>query len=157
MPPSTRISNGCARSSAIQPAHSQAPDNLAKQISGPIPDLLAREALSAASIDEIKTAVRAKSLMLTDAQMDGFIQWLRGSQERSVLCARHRGSPERQQPGSRKISSIYENRKKERRKMQLKQAEAARNLAASAVTNSVAEGLKWYREATDLIPENMAG
>ena len=31
----------------------------------------AREALSAASIDEIKTAVRAKSLMLTDAQMDG--------------------------------------------------------------------------------------
>ena len=41
--------------------------------------------------------------------------------------------------------------------MQLEQAEAARNLAASAVTNSVAEGLKWYREATDLDSENMAG
>jgi tetratricopeptide (TPR) repeat protein len=52
---------------------------------------------------------------------------------------------------------IYENRKKERQKAQQEQAEAARNLAASAITNSVVEGLKWYREATSLDPDNMAG
>jgi hypothetical protein len=39
----------------------------------------------------------------------------------------------------------FENRKKEQQKAQREQAEAARNLAASAMTNSVAEGLKWYR------------
>ena len=50
------------------------PDNLAKQIlSGAIVDLLAREALSAASIDEIETAVRAKSPKLAAAQIDRFI------------------------------------------------------------------------------------
>ena len=50
-----------------------------------------------------------------------------------------------------------ENRKKEQQKAQKEQAEAARNLAASAVTNNVAQGLKWYREATALDPDNMAG
>src|SRR5260370_40342871 len=33
----------------------------------------------------------------------------------------------------------------------------ARNLAASAVTNSVGQGLKWYREATSLDADNMPG
>lgn len=52
---------------------------------------------------------------------------------------------------------IYDNRKNDRQKAQKEQAEAAHNLAASAVTNSVAEGLKWYREATSLDPDNTAG
>ena len=135
------------------------PDNLAKQIlSGAIVDLLAREALSAASIDEIETAVRAKSPKLTAAQIDRFIQSLRDlkgdpSFARAVEEARN---------GNTRVAEgiwlqIYENRKKERQKAQQEQAEAARNLAASAVTNSVAEGLKWYREATDLDPDNMEG
>ncbi len=135
------------------------PDNLAKQIlSGAIVDLLAREALSAASIDEIETAVRAKSPKLTAAQIDRFIQSLRDlkgdpSFARAVEEARN---------GNTRVAEgiwlqIYENRKKERQKAQQEQAEAARNLAASAVMNSVAEGLKWYREATDLDPDNMEG
>jgi tetratricopeptide (TPR) repeat protein len=135
------------------------PDNLAKQIlSGAILDLLAREALSAASIEEIETAVRAKSTKLTDAQIDRFIQSLRDlkgdpSFGRAVEEARK---------GNTRVAEgiwlqIYENRKKDRLKAQREQAEAARNLAASAVTNSVAEGLKWYREATDLDPSNMPG
>ncbi len=54
------------------------PDNLGKQIlSGAILDLLARESLSAASIEQIETAVRAKSPKLTAAQIDRFIQSLR--------------------------------------------------------------------------------
>ncbi len=48
------------------------PDKLAKQIlSGAILDLLARESLSAASIDEIETAVRAKSPKLTRPRSTG--------------------------------------------------------------------------------------
>src|SRR5262249_43163060 len=50
---------------------------------------------------------------------------------------------------------IFENRKKDQQKAQREQAEAARNLAASAMTNSVAEALKWYREATSLDPDNI--
>jgi hypothetical protein len=54
------------------------PDNLAKKIlAGAILDLLAREALGAASIEQIETAVRAKSPKLTAAQIDRFIQSLR--------------------------------------------------------------------------------
>ena len=65
------------------------PDNLAKQIlSGAIVDLLAREALSAASIEEIETAVRAKSPKLTAAQIDRFIQSLRDlNGDPSFACA----------------------------------------------------------------------
>ncbi len=123
------------------------PDNLAKQIlAGAILDLLAREALGAASIEQIETAVRAKSPKLTAAQIDRFIQSLRDlkgdpSFARAVEEARN---------GNTRVAEgiwlqIYDNRKKEREKAQQEQAEAARNLAASAVTNSVAEGLKWYR------------
>ena len=135
------------------------PDNLAKQIfSGAILDLLARESLSAASIEQIETAVRAQSPKLTAAQIDRFIQSLRElkgdpSFARAVEEARN---------GNTRVAEgiwlqIYENRKKEQQKAQQEQAEAARYLAASAITNSVAEGLKWYREATSLDTDNMAG
>jgi tetratricopeptide (TPR) repeat protein len=135
------------------------PDNLAKQIlSGAILDLLAREALSEASIDEIETAVRAKSPKLTDAQINRFIQSLRELKGDPSFAR----AVEEALKGNTRVAEgiwlqIYEDRKKERRKAQQEQAEAARNLAASAVTNSVADGLKWYREATDLDPDNMAG
>jgi hypothetical protein len=39
----------------------------------------------------------------------------------------------------------------------LDQAEAARNLAAIAVTNDVAQGLSWFRKTTELNPDNAAG
>jgi hypothetical protein len=135
------------------------PDNLAKQIlSSAILDLLARELLSAASIEQIETALRAKSPKSTETQIDRFIQSLREL----------RGDPsfaravEEAQKGNTRVAEgiwlqIYENRKKEQQKAQQEQAEAARNLAASAIINSVAEGLKWYREATSLDPDNMAG
>ena len=135
------------------------PDNLAKQIlSGAILDLLARELLSAASIEQIETAVRAKSPKLTAAQIDRFIQSLRELKSDPSFAR----AVEEAQNGNTRVAEviwlqIYENRKKEQQKAQQEQAEAARNLAASAITNSVAEGLKWYREATSLDPDNMAG
>jgi hypothetical protein len=134
------------------------PDNLAKHIlSGAIVDLLARDLLGAASIEQIETAVRAKSPKLTAAQIDRFIQSLREL----------RGDPsfaravEEARKGNTRVAEgiwlqIYEDRKKEQQKARQEQAEAARNLAASAITNSVMEGLKWYREATSLDPDNMA-
>ena len=52
---------------------------------------------------------------------------------------------------------IYEDREKARGFVQKEQAEAARDLAASAVTSDVAEGLSWYRKAVALDPDNMTG
>ena len=135
------------------------PDNLAKLIlSGAILDLLARERLGAATVEEIETALRAKTPKLTSAQIDRFIQSLQEL----------RGDPsfaravEEARMGNTRVAEgiwlqIYENRKKERQKAQRDQAEAARNLANSAVTNSVVEGLKWYREATLLDSDNLEG
>jgi tetratricopeptide (TPR) repeat protein len=117
------------------------------------PDLL-----GAATVEEIEAAVRAKSPKLTTTQIDQFIQSLRElrgdpSFKRAVEEARK---------GNTRVAEgiwlqIYEDRKKEQQRAQKEQAEAARNLAASAVTNSVAQGLKWYREATSLDPDNMEG
>jgi tetratricopeptide (TPR) repeat protein len=135
------------------------PDNLAKQIlSSAIVDLLARELLNAATVEQIETVLRAKSPKPTDTQIDRFMQSLREL----------RGDPsfvravEEAQKGNTHVAEgiwlqIYENRKKEQQRAQQEQAEAARNLAASAIINSVAQGLKWYREATSLDPDNIAG
>ncbi|HZY59161.1 MAG TPA: hypothetical protein VFE56_05325 [Candidatus Binataceae bacterium] len=135
------------------------PDNLAKQIlSGAILDLLAGEALGAATIEQIETAVRDKSPKLTAAQIDRFIQSLRELKSDPSFAR----AVEEAQKGNTRVAEgiwlqIYEDRKKEQQKAQQDQAEAARNLAASAITNSVAQGLKWYREATSHDPDNMAG
>jgi tetratricopeptide (TPR) repeat protein len=135
------------------------PDNLAKHIlSGAILDLLAGEALGAATIEQIETAVRDKSPKLTAAQIDRFIQSLRELKGDPSFAR----AVEEAQKGNTRVAEgiwlqIYENQKREQQKAQQEQAEAARNLAASAITNSVAQGLKWYREATSLDPDNMAG
>jgi len=117
------------------------------------PDLLGQ-----ATIEQIASALREKSPRLTPTQIDQFIQSLREARgdpsfERAV---------EEAKKGNTRIAEgiwlqIYEDRKKEQQKAQKEQAEAARNLAASAVTNNVAQGLSWYREATALDPDNMAG
>jgi len=116
------------------------------------------DVLRAATIEQIEIAVRAKSPKLTATQIDQFIQSLRElkgdpSFERAI---------EEAQKGNTRVAEgiwrqIYENRKKEQQNAQRDQAEAARNIAAGAVTNSVVEGLKWYRDATSLDPDNMAG
>jgi hypothetical protein len=116
------------------------------------------DVLGMATIEQIETAVRAKSPKLTATQIDQFVRSLRElngdpSFERAVSEA---------QKGNTRVAEgiwlqIYEDRKKEQQKAQKEQAEAARNLAASAVTNNVAQGLKWYREATSLDPDNLAG
>jgi hypothetical protein len=135
------------------------PDNLAKQIlSGTILDLLARELLGAATIEQIEAAVRSKSPKLTATQIDRFIQSLRELNGDPSFAR----AVEEAQKGNTRVAEgiwlqIYEDRKKEQQKALQEQAEAARNLAASAITSSVALGLKWYREATSLDPDNMAG
>jgi tetratricopeptide (TPR) repeat protein len=135
------------------------PDNLAKQIlSGAILDLLARESLDAATIERIEAAVRTKSPKLTATQIDRFIQSLRELKGDPSFAR----AVEEAQKGNARVAEgiwlqIYENRKKERQKALQEQAEAARNLAASAITNSVAQGLKWYREAVSLDSDNTAG
>jgi tetratricopeptide (TPR) repeat protein len=52
---------------------------------------------------------------------------------------------------------IYEDEKAAGEAARLKQAQAVRNIAATAVIENAAEGLRWYREAVELDPENMAG
>ncbi|WP_133512745.1 tetratricopeptide repeat protein [Candidatus Thiosymbion oneisti] len=52
---------------------------------------------------------------------------------------------------------IYENRKHQEDKARSERAEAARNLAAIAFVENAAEGLRWYREATQLDPDNREG
>lgn len=52
---------------------------------------------------------------------------------------------------------IYENRRRQRDKASKKQAEAARDLAAIVFVENAAEGLHWYREATQLDPDNREG
>jgi tetratricopeptide (TPR) repeat protein len=114
--------------------------------------------LSAATVEHIDAALRAKTPKLTTAQIDQFIQSLRElrgdpSFERAV---------EEAKKGNTRVAEgilrqIYENRIKEKQKSEKEAAAAARNLAAIAVVSNVAEGLKWYRQATYLDPENMAG
>jgi tetratricopeptide (TPR) repeat protein len=135
------------------------PDNLAKHIlSGAILDLLSRESLGAATIEQIETAVRAKSPKLTATQIDRFTQSLRELKGDPSFAR----AVEEAKEGNTRVAEgiwlqIYENRKKEQQKAQQERAEAARNLAASAITNSVEQGLKWYREATSLDPDNIEG
>jgi tetratricopeptide (TPR) repeat protein len=117
------------------------------------PDLL-----GAVTVEEIEAAIRAKSPKLTTTQIDQFIQSLRELRGDPSF----RRAVEEAQKGNTRVAEgiwlqIYENRKKEQQKAEKEQAEAARNLAASAVTNSVAQGLKWYREATSLDADNMGG
>jgi tetratricopeptide (TPR) repeat protein len=116
------------------------------------------DALGAASVQQITGAIRAKSPNLTPAQIEQFIGALREARgdpsfERAVEEAKR---------GNTRVAEgiwrqIYENREKEQNKAREEQADAARNLGASAVTNNIAEGLSWYRKAVALDPDNMAG
>ena len=116
------------------------------------------DVLGAATVEQIAGAIRAKSPNLTPIQIEQFIQSLRDA----------RGDPsfaravEEAKKGNTRVAEgiwrqIYENREKEQIAARKEQAEAARNLAASAVTNNIAEGLSWYRKAVDLDAYNMAG
>src|SRR5262249_8266677 len=116
------------------------------------------DVLGKASAEQITGAIRAKSPNLTPTQIEQLIGALREARgdpsfERAV---------EEAKKGNTRVAEgiwrqIYENREKEQHKARQEQADAARNLAASAVTNNIAEGLSWYRKATALDPDNMAG
>jgi tetratricopeptide (TPR) repeat protein len=117
------------------------------------PDLL-----SAATVEQIEATLRLKSPKLTATQIDQFIQSLRElrgdpSFERAVDEAKK---------GNTRVAQgiwlqIYENGGKEEQQARERRAKAARSYAASAVVNDVREGLKWYRDATSLDPDNMEG
>jgi tetratricopeptide (TPR) repeat protein len=116
------------------------------------------DVLGKASAEQIAGAIRAKSPFLTPIQIElvtNAIREARGdpSFERAV---------EEGKKGNTHVvegiwRQIYENQEKEQIKGRAVQVKAARNLAASAVTNNVAEGLSWYRKATALDPDNMEG
>ena len=116
------------------------------------------DVLGTATVEQIEPALRDRSPPLTTAQIDQFLQSLRGL----------RGDPsfaravEEARKGNTRVAEgiwrhIYEDREKARGIAQKEQAEAARNLAASAVTNNVTEGLSWYRRAVALDPDEIGG
>ena len=116
------------------------------------------DALGMATVEQIEEVLQKKEPPLTAVQIDQFVQSLRKlrgdpSFERAVDEARKGNTRVRQGIWRQ----IYDDREKTRRGAQQEQAEAARSLAASAVTNSVAEGLAWYRKAVALDPDNMHG
>jgi tetratricopeptide (TPR) repeat protein len=116
--------------------------------------------LSAATDDQIRGALRAKFPKLTPTQRELYINALRELQGESEMSFER--AVEETKKGNTRVSEgiwrqIYENREKEQNTAREEQAKAARNLAASAVTNNIAEGLSWYRKATALDPDNMAG
>jgi tetratricopeptide (TPR) repeat protein len=116
------------------------------------------DVLGTATVEQIELALANRSPPLTAAQIDRFLKSLREL----------RGDPsfaravEEARKGNTRVAEgiwrqIYEDREKSRAAAQKEQAEAARNLAASAVTNNVAEGLLWYRKAVALDPDDMEG
>jgi tetratricopeptide (TPR) repeat protein len=116
------------------------------------------DVLGATTVEQITSAIRTKSPNLTPAQIEQFIAALRDA----------RGDPsfaravEEAKKGNTRVAEgiwrqIYDDREKEQNKARQEQADAARNLAASAVTNNIAEGLSWFRKATALDSDNMAG
>ena len=125
------------------------------------------DVLGKASVEQITGAIKAKSPNLTPTQRELYINALRELEREGEPSFEH--AVEEAKKGNTRVSEgiwrqIYENREKEqenREKEQIKgrqeQGRAARNLAASAVTNDVAEGLSWYRKAVALEPDNMAG
>jgi len=116
------------------------------------------DVLGTATIEQIEIAIRAKSPKLTPTQINQFIGSLRElSGDPSFVRAVEEATRGNTRVAEGIWLQIYENRKKDVQRAQKEQAEAARNLAASAVVNNVAQALKWYREATSLDPDNMAG
>jgi tetratricopeptide (TPR) repeat protein len=116
------------------------------------------DVLGKASVEQITAAILAKSPNRTPIQIEQFIDALRQARgdpsfERAV---------EEAKKGNTRVAEgiwrqIYENREKEQNRARQEQADAARNLAASTVINNVTEGLFWFRKATALDPNNMAG
>jgi tetratricopeptide (TPR) repeat protein len=93
----------------------------------------------------------------TATQIDQFLQSL-GNLRGDPSFAR---AVEEARRGNTRIAEgiwrqIYEDRERTRSAAQREQAEAARNLAASAVTNNVAEGLSWYHKAVALDSDNVS-
>jgi tetratricopeptide (TPR) repeat protein len=116
------------------------------------------DVLGTPTVAQITGAIRAKSPQVTSAQIEQFIDALRDA--RGDPSFKH--AVEEAKKGNTRVAEgiwrqIYEDREKEQNKARQEQADAARNLAASTVTNNIAEGLSWYRKATILDPDNTAG
>jgi hypothetical protein len=106
------------------------------------------DVLGKASVEQITGAILAKSPNLTPTQIEQFIGALRQARG-DPSCER---AVEEAKKGNTRVAEgvwrqIYENREKEQNKARQEQADAARNLAASVVTNNIAEGLSWYRRS----------
>jgi hypothetical protein len=131
-------------------------DFIAEILAGALP--FPSELLNAATVEQIAAAIRAKAPGLTTEQIDQFIHSLRElrgdpSFGQAVEAAKKRNT--------RIAQGIWlqidKNKDKEILLAQAEKAEAAHNLAASIVVSDVRRGLEWYREATSLAPDNMAG
>ena len=114
--------------------------------------------LQTASVQQTEHALRLKHPELTPKQIERFMQVLREL----------RGDPsfenavEQAEKGNLHVAQgiwrqICEDRKRRRDEASKEQAEAARNLAATLFVENAAEGLRWYREATQLDPDNREG
>ena len=114
--------------------------------------------LNKATAQEIVQAFSTKKRELTPEQIESFIESLKAA----------RGDPsfkqavEQAKKGKVEIAKgiwrqIYEDRGNQKNKMSAEQAEAARYLAAAAITESAKIGLSWYQKATYLDPQNLAG
>ena len=120
--------------------------------------LFPRNLLNAASVEQIEDALRIKSANLTPLQIEQFIRSLREARgdpsfERAV---------EEAKKGNTRVAEgiwrqIYDNRDTDQNRAQLDKAKAALNLAAVAITNDTAQGLSWFRKATELNPGSIAG
>ena len=114
--------------------------------------------LAKATIEEITEALQRKDPAPSPEEIDRFVDSLRGlagepSFEKAVDEAKR---------GNTRIAEgiweqIYEYRKKDQESAKKEQADAARNLGASAAITNAAKSLSWYREATLLDPFSMQG
>ncbi|MFN0191383.1 MAG: hypothetical protein ACKVP5_05305, partial [Aestuariivirga sp.] len=114
--------------------------------------------LSQATVEEITAALQSKDPPPSPEEIERYIGSLRAlagepTFERAV---------EESKRGNTRIAEgiwgqIYEKRKKDQESARKEQAEAARNLGASAAIANAAKSLSWYREATLLDPSNMEG
>ena len=110
------------------------------------------------TVQQIEQVLSLKRPELTPEQIDRFISSLRAARGDATF----EKAVEEAAKGNTRVAEgmwrqIYEDRKKQQDNARTEQAEAARNLAATAIVESAADGLSWYREATTLDPQNMEG
>ena len=118
--------------------------------------------LKAASVQQIEQILRNNYPDATPEQIRQFLQALENSRSEPTF---EKAVEEAEKGNIRVAQGIwrqkYENEGKVADKLadeaRKNKAKAARNIAATTVLENAAEGLSWYRKATELDPQNMGG